>query len=218
MADQHNSNIPAIGNTIAADIPDIKENLEFHKDAFQRIFATWSDTDNSAAVFSTTPGFNNGTYAITFPTNGMAAAKLMLGNSNTITWFYLNSAPPGWKTYISVEDAVLGIAGGTAAYNVSGGSPGGNWVLSGLTADAHTHTGPSHDHAYSGTTSEGSAAIAGTSAGADGDGVTHTHTYTGTSAAGGTGGTSAASANGVTSTGAWRPAAVVGKLFQLDTA
>ena len=37
MVDIHNDNIPALGNTIAADIPDIKENLEFHKDAFQQI-------------------------------------------------------------------------------------------------------------------------------------------------------------------------------------
>jgi hypothetical protein len=42
MADQHNSNIPAMGNQISADIPDIKENLEFHKDAFQVIFQSWT--------------------------------------------------------------------------------------------------------------------------------------------------------------------------------
>jgi hypothetical protein len=44
MADQHNQNIPAIGNAIAADIPDIKENLEYHKDVFQAFVNAWSDT------------------------------------------------------------------------------------------------------------------------------------------------------------------------------
>jgi hypothetical protein len=220
MADQHNSNIPAIGNTIAADIPDIKENLEFHKDAFQRIFKTWSDTDNSAAVFSTTPGFNDGTYAITFPTNAMAAAKFMLGNSNTITWFYLNTAPPGWKVYALAGDSLLAVAGGTTAYNVAGGalSSPATWTISGLTADAHTHTGPSHTH--TGTTSlggnwgfpsPGRAGDSGSSAPVD-----HNHTFT--SGADGTGNTGAASATGVTSSGVWRPQAYVGKLFQLDTA
>lgn len=44
MADQHNDNIPAVGNNIADDIPDIKENLEFHKDVFQNFCTTWSNT------------------------------------------------------------------------------------------------------------------------------------------------------------------------------
>lgn len=48
MADQHNDNIPALANQISADIPDIKENLEFHKDVFQQLFTTWSNTDATA--------------------------------------------------------------------------------------------------------------------------------------------------------------------------
>jgi len=43
MADQHNANVPAVGNTIAADIPDIKENLEWHKDLLQMILG-WKDS------------------------------------------------------------------------------------------------------------------------------------------------------------------------------
>ena len=33
---------------MAADIPDIKENLEFHKDVFEAILTAWSDSDASA--------------------------------------------------------------------------------------------------------------------------------------------------------------------------
>lgn len=44
MADQHNANIPAVGNTIVADVADIKENLEYHKDCFEVICTGWSDT------------------------------------------------------------------------------------------------------------------------------------------------------------------------------
>jgi hypothetical protein len=45
MADQHNDNIPAVGNNIADDIPDIKENLEFHKDVLENFCKGWSNTD-----------------------------------------------------------------------------------------------------------------------------------------------------------------------------
>ena len=45
MADQHNDNIPAVGNQIANDIPDIKENLEYHLDLFNNFCGTVSKTD-----------------------------------------------------------------------------------------------------------------------------------------------------------------------------
>jgi len=44
IADKHNPNIPQLANQIANDIPDIKENLEYHKDVFEQIASTWSDT------------------------------------------------------------------------------------------------------------------------------------------------------------------------------
>lgn len=43
MADQHNDNIPALANQIAADIPDMKENFEFHKDVLQMLIG-WHDS------------------------------------------------------------------------------------------------------------------------------------------------------------------------------
>ena len=47
MADQHNENVPAVGNQISVDIPDIKENLEFHKDVFENFMNEWSNTDST---------------------------------------------------------------------------------------------------------------------------------------------------------------------------
>ena len=44
MADQHNDNIPAMANQISADIPDIKENLEWHKDLLQMLIGWHSST------------------------------------------------------------------------------------------------------------------------------------------------------------------------------
>lgn len=54
MADQHNDNIPALANTIAADVPDIKENLEWHKDCLQHICNGFSNTVLTALGFTTT--------------------------------------------------------------------------------------------------------------------------------------------------------------------
>jgi len=45
MADQHNPNIPVLTNQVANDIPDISENLEFHKDVFENFINEWSNTD-----------------------------------------------------------------------------------------------------------------------------------------------------------------------------
>jgi len=45
MADQHNADNPQLANQISSDIPDIKENLEFHKDVFENFINDWSNTD-----------------------------------------------------------------------------------------------------------------------------------------------------------------------------
>lgn len=54
MADQHNSNIPAVGNQISADIPDIKENLEWHQDCFQKVCNSYNATSLTSMGFVTT--------------------------------------------------------------------------------------------------------------------------------------------------------------------
>jgi hypothetical protein len=54
-------------------------------------------------------GFTDGTYDHIIPTNGMANAVVMMGNSSTIAWFYLNAAPPGWKVTTTGADTVLAV-------------------------------------------------------------------------------------------------------------
>jgi len=245
MADKHNSNIPALSNQVAEDIPDIKENLEFHKDSFERIFETWSVTDNSSSVFNSAVGFYDGTYAYDFPTNGVAGdAIIMCGNSSTVVWMYLNTAPPGWKALTTGADTVLGVAGGTSDYNVNGGNPdtAATWTIDGISAanesshtHNHTHTGPSHSHQWynysAGSTdnswqSNGSIfniATGGTNLGIQ-SGADSTVTGDYYTDAGGTGNTGANATAGsahthtISQDASWRPKASVGKLFQLDTA
>lgn len=44
MADQHNDNIPAMGNQVIADLADMKENIEYHKDVFEAFVNAWDNT------------------------------------------------------------------------------------------------------------------------------------------------------------------------------
>ena len=222
MADQFNDSIPAVTNQITEDVADIAESLGFLKDCFQKILgATWSNTDTTGFKLLTTVGFSDGTYAYTFPTNpaaGIAAAKIMLGNSSTIIWMYLNTAPPGWKALTTGADMVLAISGGAVAYNVNGGNPDSSatWTITGLVADAHSHIVPNHTH--TGTTGVDQNWATGDKAGQEGASAATVHDHSFTTNNTGTGSSGVASANGVTHTPGWRPKASVGKLFQLDTA
>ena len=217
MADQHNANIPAMGNQISADIPDIKENLEFHKDALQLLLQAWSDTDNSSGKIDTTTGFSDGTYNYEFPTNGVAGhSVIMLGDASTIVWMYLNAAPPGWKVLTTGADTVLAVAGGSGDYNVNGGLPdnAASWDIDGLTnaaEAAHTHTMATTATAASWDTGNPvqivSNKLTGSTGGSSsvnqvddavGAGSSHNHA--------------------ISSDSTYRPKASVGKLYQLDTA
>lgn len=113
--------------------------------------------------------------------------------SGTKMVFRQAAAPVGWTREVD--------AGNTDAVpmlrlNNEAPGAGGSWTITGLTADAHTHgpgnLGGTTDTSDSQLVEGGAPALAATAA--------HTHQFAVT-----TGATSTASANGVTSTGAWRP-------------
>lgn len=107
--------------------------------------------------------------------------------------FYQSTIPTGWTLNTSFDDRVP-IVDSTQA---QGGSTGGSWTISGLTADSHTH-----NYTPSGTNSSVGAGPTAAAGGAAFTVVTsgHTHTFSGLNA-----NTSAASATGVTHTPSWRP-------------
>ena len=236
MADQWNSNIPAMGNQISADIPDIKENLEHARDSFERIFETWSTSNggNASAKFDSATGFSDGTYNYEFPTNGVGAhSVIMLGTSDTIVWMYLNTAPPGWKVVAGVTDVSLAVAGGSGAYNVNGGTTAGT-AWSSLTD--HTHAGgtlaANHNHNWlnpnTGTSSDdrtynsGGSSITLSSRSATGGNFLNVNDTGGARLAEvafytDNDNTAVTGASG-TAISEPRPTAAVGKLYQLDTA
>ena len=118
-----------------------------------RSLTTNQNIDLSTTAYPQFLGLNNGTYNVAIPTNGFgAASKFMMGNSNTIAWFYLNAAPPGWKVIATGADTVLAVSGGAGLYNANGGTAAGeswaNLKAHTHTGPSHTHTGPSHGHAF----------------------------------------------------------------------
>jgi hypothetical protein len=164
--------------------------------------------------FNSARGFHDGTYTITFPTNGTAAStRIMTGNTNTIAWFYLNTAPPGWKALTTGADMVLAVSGGAAAYNVNGGNPdsAATWTI----AAAHVHQWYNHTDGNVAQTYD-----------SNGDAMTiptGTTSYLGIYAQDTAAFATKINADSYTtpagaSAGTWRPKASVGKLFQLDTA
>ena len=168
----------------------------YTKDVSAKAELHWLDEGDNELILSrlgfynALAGFHTGTYAITFPTNGLATAKIMIGDSNTIAWFYNNAAPPGWKIALTGD---YGIRVGS-----TGGATAGSWTISGI---SHSHTGTTDDDHTLGTsdTTVGSGAYAQL--------YEHTHPFT-----------TAVNGNGNVGDGSWRYAAYVGKLCQLDTA
>jgi hypothetical protein len=124
--------------------------------------------------------------------------------SGTKMLFMQNTAPSGWTFAAENNDRVI-INTSTVG---NGGSTAGSWTISGLTADSHTH-GMTHDHTGSGTTGLPSANTIGVQAGSTSvPNTSHLHNFSFTTDGASSSNTGTASATGVSSNGAWRPAYV----------
>ena len=184
-----------------------------------------SSTANPTFVRPVVTGLNDGTNNVDIPTNGMAAAKFMLGDSSTIVWFYLNTAPPGWKVTTTGADTVLGVSDkdvgdGGGDYDVEGGNPdtAASWDIDGLSADSHTHTVDIWTSNKTGSIlSEGSTTrtrfLDDSSVAESVSSLSTTDTAVGKRET-----TAVGSTQGISSDSTYRPSASVGRLFQLDTA
>jgi len=98
---------------------------------------------------------------------------VLVGDADYKVWLYRNDAAPGMQIDTTVSDRVLAIKGGSAAYNVAGGTGAGSWTITGMINETttHNHTGSKYPQ--------------GTLAGGItlGEGGAHTHpiTHNGTS-------------------------------------
>lgn len=168
-----------------------------------------------------------GAYNASMPTNGVGAnAKFMMGLNTTIIWMYLNVAPPGWKVTANGADMVCGISGGAQAFNANGGTDAGTWTVAGLTKNAHTHAGASHNHQiqnYIGTDTRivfdgvGGYDAQYYDAGGNAVATPTSGDFTFDLYTSNNGSSGAQSSAGISSNATWRPAAALGKLMQLDT-
>jgi hypothetical protein len=126
--------------------------------------------------------------------------------SGTKMVFYQASAPTGWTMDTSLDDRVLRVV------NTNGGSTGGSWVISGLSASssgAHTHG--IGDHTHSAGSYSGSIASSGSAQGGCCQVICAPQSFaiTGTSGTS-SGTTSSDGAHGhtISQDGSWRPACV----------
>lgn len=228
MADIKISNLGSLTSPASDDLMVIVDDSETLAEKTKKI--SWANI-RAALTGQGAQYTTSGAYYATFPTNSITAnARVMLGDTNTVAWFYLNAAPPGWKVQPAGGDAVLAVSGGSGPYNVNGGNVDSlsSWQISGLTM-AHTHTGGAHTHDAGslnvdtyhrhiyGTILGAEAALSRGQYYTDYQGST-TKPVTGQTASGGDVTTSAASTSTVVSNGTWRPHAYVGKLFKLDQA
>jgi len=124
-----NTDAPAVGNEISADIPDIEENFQELHDVITAI---------TNGTLGTTTAANFKVDSLADGTTGFA--------STTTQPFYQNAAPTGWTRNSALTDNSMFMY--AAAGNVATGGA--------VDAKAaHTHTGPSHNHQwynYIGTT------------------------------------------------------------------
>jgi hypothetical protein len=126
--------------------------------------------------------------------------------STEIILFEKNTAVSGYTLLTNIDDETVYITKGSLAGGATGGAQKGAWTITGLAADAHTHTGASHNHTIprdgwgeSGTTA-GRLSVGRT------DGL-YSITAANDQSTGSTasGASSYASATGITHTPGWRP-------------
>lgn len=111
--------------------------------------------------------------------------------SNTRLIFPQAAAPVGWTQVVDHNDAMLRVVSG------AGAGTGGSWTITGLTADPHTHTQQGQFATDSINLGSATNFVAAGSQGLIFNNHGHTTTISGQ--------TGAASANGVSSAGTWRP-------------
>lgn len=89
--------------------------------------------------------------------NLMNPTGTLTAPATTAMIFYQAAAPTGWTIVAAAADCLIGLAGGTAAYNAAAGQLVGSWTPTGHThGDAHTHeldhthtfTGDDHNHQW----------------------------------------------------------------------
>ena len=131
----------AIDHIVNTDMVNIEANLTTLKNAF-------SGTTSPAAIVAGQIYFNTAKKIHHFLNASETTLLVLLpGDSSTKIWQYRNDATPGWVIDNSVTDKVLAVKGGSAAYDVNGGTTGGSYVLNHThTVSNHTHTGATHKH------------------------------------------------------------------------
>lgn len=124
--------------------------------------------------------------------DGSQLTNVLTFQSAVTKLLFCSAIPSGWTVDGTLNDKVVMVN------SASIGTTGGSWTVSGLTADAHTHNTDMAGLVLGGPSTQ---YLGGTGAHFVGD-FDHAHTSTSVLTS------TAASANGISSSGAWRPAYV----------
>ena len=136
MAQTYNDDVYASTHVAATDLQNIENNFAALKSSF-------SGTSSPSNVVGGMPWHDSTARKIRNYANSAWLVSLM-GDASQKMWVYRNNTCEGWLIYTSIGDVVLGVKGGSRAYNVNGGNLAGSWTVEGLT-HSHSHT---HNHQW----------------------------------------------------------------------
>ncbi|MBW2024365.1 MAG: hypothetical protein JRH08_00740 [Deltaproteobacteria bacterium] len=125
------------------------QNMENNFACLKSMFSGGSAPSNTIAGM---PWFDTTQKVLKYRDSANAAwLGLMHGDTNQKVWVYRDSAMDGWAVDSSITDLVLAIKGGSTY--TSGGATAGNWSITGLSDNGHTHgagsyTVNAHNHQW----------------------------------------------------------------------
>ena len=216
---------PAVANSVANDIVAMQQNFAELKNLLETVLiGEVGGTEPEDMVLDHAAGQDSSTF--------MRGTSGETDATATTAWFYENTAPPGWTATVAAAGKVLACWDDSGTYNLSeAGHTAGTW-----TQPNHTHSTVAHGHTYnhehvipfnletnekayfsSATDHSGSASGTMDEEITSSDGSYGSKSYVET-LGGPTDSTdnAAPETEGSATTSDWRPAAAVGKLFNLD--
>jgi hypothetical protein len=138
MTQQWTDDVFASSHNAQTDLQNMENN-------FQTLKSLFSGSSAPANTVAGIPWFDTGKDLLRLrnAANGSWYGVMHADASQQI-WVYRNDAMSGWVVVTSVTDKVLAIKGGSAAYNVTGGTPAGTWQQPGYALS--TGELPTHGH------------------------------------------------------------------------
>lgn len=139
MGQNWTTNVYDLDHVVNTDMTNVEDNFATLKNSFAGV-ASPTATVAGQIYFNTSKKIHHFLNATESDFLG-----LLPGDLNTKIWQYRNDATPGWIIDNSVTDKVIALKGGSDAYDINGGTSGGDYNHT-HTISNHTHTSAEHKH------------------------------------------------------------------------